>query len=53
MDSFALTEGMLPEQNQRNVPDSSGNLPEGAQKFQRAISAWRGIFDLPESSILL
>lgn len=42
MDTFALTEGIVPEQNQQDYR-SSGNLPEGAQKFQRAIAAWRGI----------
>lgn len=41
MDTFALTEGIVPEQNQQDYR-SSGNLPEGAQKFQRAIAAWRG-----------
>lgn len=41
MDTFALTEGIIPEQNQQD-DRGSGNLPEGAQKFQRAIAAWRG-----------
>ena len=42
MDAFTLTEGVAAaEQDQKEGPDS-GNLPEGAQKFQRAISAWRG-----------
>ncbi|OJI96930.1 hypothetical protein ASPVEDRAFT_120685 [Aspergillus versicolor CBS 583.65] len=47
MDSFAITEGMLPQSDNQDAraADSgdSGALPEGANKFQRAIAAWRGI----------
>ncbi|KNG88671.1 hypothetical protein ANOM_003124 [Aspergillus nomiae NRRL 13137] len=47
MDSFALTEGIVPDSNNQDghdaEKDSVGKLPEGANKFQRAIAAWRGI----------
>ncbi|PLB38538.1 CCAAT displacement transcription factor COY1 [Aspergillus candidus] len=46
MDSFALTEGLVPEHNSQDGHESEntpGKLPEGANKFQRAIAAWRGI----------
>ncbi|KAL2220805.1 putative Golgi membrane protein [Thermoascus aurantiacus ATCC 26904] len=47
MDSFAVTEGMIPEHNRhdgRNEEDAkSGKQTEETNKFQRAISAWRGI----------
>ncbi|KAL3468140.1 putative Golgi membrane protein [Aspergillus heterothallicus] len=46
MDSFALTEGIVPQpDNQDNqAPDTgAAALPEGANKFQRAIAAWRSI----------
>ncbi|KAE8151979.1 CASP C terminal-domain-containing protein [Aspergillus avenaceus] len=47
MDSFALTEGIVPESNTQDgheaEKDTAGKLPEGANKFQRAIAAWRGI----------
>ncbi|KAB8237289.1 CCAAT displacement transcription factor COY1 [Aspergillus alliaceus] len=47
MDSFALTEGIVPDANNQNgheaEKDTTGELPEGANKFQRAIAAWRGI----------
>jgi homeobox protein cut-like len=47
MDAFALTEGIVPESNHQhghdNDKDSTSKLPEGANKFQRAIAAWRGI----------
>ncbi len=46
MDSFAITEGMLPQSDSQDAraADSggSGPIPEGANKFQRAIAAWRG-----------
>lgn len=47
MDAFAITEGLVPEQNSQDGQDAekasnTGNLPEGANKFQRAIAAWRG-----------
>ncbi|KJK61134.1 CASP C terminal [Aspergillus parasiticus SU-1] len=47
MDSFALTEGIVPDSNNQDghdaEKDTTGKLPEGANKFQRAIAAWRGI----------
>lgn len=46
MDSFALTEGLVPEHNSQDGHESentAGKLPEGANKFQRAIAAWRGM----------
>ncbi|KAL2799716.1 putative Golgi membrane protein [Aspergillus keveii] len=46
MDSFAITEGLVPQpdnQNDRAPETGTGALPEGANKFQRAIAAWRGI----------
>ncbi|KAL4914896.1 CASP C terminal-domain-containing protein [Aspergillus aurantiobrunneus] len=47
MDSFAMTEGIIPQSGNQDgqTPESGagGPLPEGANKFQRAISAWRGI----------
>ncbi|KAL4787422.1 CASP C terminal-domain-containing protein [Aspergillus varians] len=47
MDSFAITEGMIPQTDNQDThaPQSGagGTLPEGANKFQRAIAAWRGI----------
>jgi hypothetical protein len=43
MDIFAVTEGVLPEpekpSQQEEIPTNGG---EEANKFQRAISAWRG-----------
>ena len=46
MDSFALTEGIVPDSNNQDghdaEKDSVGKLPEGANKFQRAIATWRG-----------
>lgn len=48
MDTFAITEGLVPESNsQDGGPDAekasnAGRLPEGGNKFQRAIAAWRG-----------
>lgn len=48
MDTFAITEGLVPESNsQDGGPDAekasnAGKLPEGGNKFQRAIAAWRG-----------
>lgn len=47
MDAFAITEGLVPEQNSQDGHDAekasnAGNLPVGANKFQRAIAAWRG-----------
>ncbi|KAL4876311.1 CASP C terminal-domain-containing protein [Aspergillus karnatakaensis] len=47
MDSFAITESIVPQsdiQNDRtSAPENGTALPEGANKFQRAIAAWRGI----------
>ncbi|KAL3484386.1 CASP C terminal-domain-containing protein [Aspergillus germanicus] len=46
MDSFAITEGLVPQpdnQDDRAPETGTGALPEGANKFQRAIAAWRGI----------
>ncbi|KAL4909701.1 hypothetical protein BDW74DRAFT_42613 [Aspergillus multicolor] len=47
MDSFAITEGIIPQpdKHEAQAPDSGSPaaLPEGANKFQRAIAAWRGI----------
>ncbi|OOF95375.1 hypothetical protein ASPCADRAFT_507243 [Aspergillus carbonarius ITEM 5010] len=45
MDAFAITEGIVPENNQdaHNSEPAAAKLPEGANKFQRAIAAWRGI----------
>ncbi|KAL4871194.1 hypothetical protein BDV12DRAFT_32080 [Aspergillus spectabilis] len=47
MDSFAITESVIPQSDNQDghAPESgtSGALPEGANKFQRAIAAWRGI----------
>ena len=48
MDTFGLTEGILPQRNQQNAADAAASekpQPEGAQKFQRAISVWRGILN--------
>lgn len=46
MDTFAITEGMVPESSNQDGQDAdkagTGQLPEGANKFQRAIAAWRG-----------
>ena len=46
MDAFAITEGMVPESSNQDGQDAdkagTGQLPEGANKFQRAIAAWRG-----------
>lgn len=46
MDAFAITEGMVPESNHQDghdpEKDTAVKLPEGANKFQRAIAAWRG-----------
>ncbi|KAL6239025.1 hypothetical protein BDW75DRAFT_200232 [Aspergillus navahoensis] len=47
MDSFAITEGIIPQSENQDAraPESGAGatLPEGANKFQRAIAAWRGI----------
>ncbi|KAL4987336.1 CASP C terminal-domain-containing protein [Aspergillus falconensis] len=47
MDSFAITEGIIPQSENQDArtPESGADaaLPEGANKFQRAIAAWRGI----------
>ncbi|KAL5332465.1 CASP C terminal-domain-containing protein [Aspergillus crustosus] len=47
MDSFAITESIIPQTDNQDdhVAESgtTGALPEGANKFQRAIAAWRGI----------
>lgn len=54
MDSFAITEGMLPQPDNQDAraadSGNSGALPEGANKFQRAISAWRGTIP-PKTSL--
>lgn len=46
MDTFAITEGIVPESGKQDGHDaekaSNTKLPEGANKFQRAIAAWRG-----------
>ncbi|KAJ5615246.1 Golgi membrane protein (Coy1) [Penicillium hordei] len=45
MDSFAITEGLVPQDQHNSQPESpiSSKLTEETNKFQRAISAWRGI----------
>ncbi|PLB48350.1 hypothetical protein P170DRAFT_411146 [Aspergillus steynii IBT 23096] len=43
MDTFHITEGMVPEDGHDSEKDNAAKLPEGANKFQRAIAAWRGI----------
>ncbi|CAI7632083.1 unnamed protein product [Penicillium viridicatum] len=45
MDSFAITEGLVPQDQHDSQPESpiSSKLTEETNKFQRAISAWRGI----------
>lgn len=47
MDTFAITEGIIPEQpaNQdgHDSQSTTSKLPEEANKFQRAIAAWRGM----------
>ncbi|KAJ5385499.1 hypothetical protein N7517_003410 [Penicillium concentricum] len=45
MDSFAITEGLLPQDQHDDQPQSpmSSKLTEETNKFQRAIAAWRGI----------
>jgi hypothetical protein len=47
MDAFAVTESILPEPEKPDVQDDrnaiSGSLGEEANKFQRAISSWRGM----------
>ncbi|EYE99094.1 CCAAT displacement transcription factor COY1 [Aspergillus ruber CBS 135680] len=43
MDTFAFTEGIVPGSNNQDAEKDTGRLPEGANKFQRAIAAWRGI----------
>ncbi|KAI9370547.1 CASP C terminal-domain-containing protein [Aspergillus egyptiacus] len=47
MDTFAITESIIPQSQpqdgQTSDAQSDGALPEGANKFQRAIAAWRGI----------
>ena len=48
MDSFAITEGLVPQDQHGSQPGSpmSGRLTEETNKFQRAISAWRGNYYL-------
>lgn len=46
MDTFAITEGIVPENNNQDGHDaepasSAQQLLEEANKFQRAIAAWR------------
>ncbi|KAL2823390.1 CASP C terminal-domain-containing protein [Aspergillus cavernicola] len=47
MDAFAITESIIPHSDSQDShapeTESGGALPEGANKFQRAIAAWRGI----------
>ncbi|KAL4934302.1 CCAAT displacement transcription factor COY1 [Aspergillus undulatus] len=47
MDSFAITEGIIPQSDIQDArpsePEAGAALPEGANKFQQAIAAWRGI----------
>ncbi|CAG8362268.1 unnamed protein product [Penicillium salamii] len=45
MDSFAITESLVPQEPQGDQTQSpvSPKLTEEANKFQRAIAAWRGI----------
>jgi homeobox protein cut-like len=47
MDSFAITEGLVPQDQQNDQPQSpvSIKLTEETNKFQRAIAAWRGNSD--------
>lgn len=45
MDTFAITEGIVPGSNNQDAEKDTGKLPEGANKFQRAIAAWRGMRD--------
>jgi homeobox protein cut-like len=44
MDSFAITEGLVPPNQHEDQPESptSSKLTEETNKFQRAIAAWRG-----------
>lgn len=44
MDTFHITEGMVPEDGHDSEKDAA-KLPEGANKFQRAIAAWRGMVE--------
>lgn len=48
MDSFAITEGLVPQDQNDSQPASpiSSKLTEETNKFQRAISAWRGNYYL-------
>jgi homeobox protein cut-like len=48
MDSFAITEGLLPQDQHEDQPESpmSSKLTEETNKFQRAIAAWRGNYCL-------
>ncbi|KAJ5819372.1 hypothetical protein N7474_004963 [Penicillium riverlandense] len=47
MDSFAITEGLVPDETaqggQESQPPVSAKLSEETTKYQRAIAAWRGI----------
>lgn len=55
MDAFAVTESILPEPEKPDGHDRSANpasLGEEANKFQRAISSWRGMHArCPEMSV--
>ena len=46
MDSFAITEGLVPDEStqdgQESQPQIPSKLSEETTKFQRAIAAWRG-----------
>jgi homeobox protein cut-like len=57
MDTFAITEGIVPENNNQDGHDaeqasSEQQLPEEANKFQRAIAAWRSTSPSKTLSIL-
>ncbi|OKL64161.1 hypothetical protein UA08_01067 [Talaromyces atroroseus] len=43
MDAFAVSEDMIPRQEQPDGNSNQGTKSEESNKFQRAISAWRGI----------
>ncbi|KAJ5624860.1 hypothetical protein N7510_001169 [Penicillium lagena] len=47
MDSFAITDGLVPDEiaqdGQESQPPVSAKLSEETTKYQRAIAAWRGI----------
>jgi hypothetical protein len=58
MDTFAITEGIVPENNNQDGHDaerasSEQQLPEEANKFQRAIAAWRSTSSFDALPILI